>query len=150
MGLASDSFLTPSPCPLPFMFLSPIGVSSPLTVTPPPTRVNVYWGSQTWWLSPLRSTPGLPRWLCGTESTCQCRRRGFDPSSRKTPHAAEQLNPCSTTTEPVPWSSGTTTTEPTCHQHRSPCAPVPLLHTKRSQHKKSTHRNYRGAPARRN
>ena len=28
---------------------------------------------------------GLPRWLSGKESTCQCRRCGFDPWVRKTP-----------------------------------------------------------------
>ena len=27
---------------------------------------------------------GLPRWLSGKESACQCRRRGFDPEVRKT------------------------------------------------------------------
>ena len=28
---------------------------------------------------------GLPRWLRGKESTCQCKRRGFDPWVRKIP-----------------------------------------------------------------
>ena len=32
---------------------------------------------------------------------CQCRGHGFKPWSRKIPHAAEQLNPCTTTTEPA-------------------------------------------------
>ena len=32
----------------------------------------------------------LPWWLSGTESTCQCRRQGLYPWSRKIPHAAEQ------------------------------------------------------------
>ena len=33
------------------------------------------------------STPkeGLPKWLSGKESTCQCRRHGFDPWVRKIP-----------------------------------------------------------------
>ena len=35
------------------------------------------------------------------ESACQCRRHRFDAWSGKTPHAAEQLSPCTTTTEPV-------------------------------------------------
>lgn len=35
--------------------------------------------------SPCRSLHGLPRWLCGKEPTCQCRRRGFDPRVRKIP-----------------------------------------------------------------
>ena len=37
----------------------------------------------------------------GWESACQCRGHGFDPWSRKIPHAMEQLSPCATTTEPV-------------------------------------------------
>ena len=44
---------------------------------------------------------GLPWWLSGKESACQCRRLGFDPWSGNIPHAAEQLSPCTTTTEPV-------------------------------------------------
>ena len=28
---------------------------------------------------------GLPRWLNGKESICQCRRHGFDPWARKIP-----------------------------------------------------------------
>ena len=37
---------------------------------------------------------GLPWWLSGEESTCQCRRHWFDPWSRKIPHAVEQLSQC--------------------------------------------------------
>ena len=40
-------------------------------------------------------------WVSGKESTCQCRRRGFDPWSRKIPHAAGQISPWTTTTKPV-------------------------------------------------
>ena len=32
---------------------------------------------------------------------CQCRGHEFEPWSRKIPYAAEQLSPCTTTTEPV-------------------------------------------------
>ena len=49
---------------------------------------------------------GLPRWLIGKEYTSQCRRHEFDPWSRKTPHAAEQLSPGTTTAEPVLPSRG--------------------------------------------
>ena len=35
------------------------------------------------------TTQGLPWWLSGKESTCQCRRYVFDPWSRKIPHATE-------------------------------------------------------------
>ena len=41
---------------------------------------------------------GLPWWLSGKEPTCRCRRHGFDPGSRKMPHALEQLSPCTSAT----------------------------------------------------
>ena len=44
---------------------------------------------------------GLPWWRSGWESACQCRGHGFVPWSGKIPHAAEQLSPCATTTEPA-------------------------------------------------
>ena len=37
------------------------------------------------------STSGLPWWLSGKESACQCGRHGFDPWSRKIPHCMGQL-----------------------------------------------------------
>ena len=37
----------------------------------------------------------------GKESTFQCRGHGFEPWSGKIPHAAEQLSPCTTITEPA-------------------------------------------------
>ena len=44
---------------------------------------------------------GLPWWHSGWESACQCRGHGFEPWSGRIPHAAEQLGPWATTTEPV-------------------------------------------------
>ena len=44
---------------------------------------------------------GLPQWLSGKGSACQCRRHRLDPWSRKIPHAMEQLSPCPTTSELV-------------------------------------------------
>ena len=44
---------------------------------------------------------GLPWWRSDWESVCQCRERGFKPWSGKIPHAAEQLGPWATTTEPA-------------------------------------------------
>ena len=44
---------------------------------------------------------GLPWWHSGWESACQCREHGFEPWSGKIPHAAEQLSPWATTTEPA-------------------------------------------------
>jgi len=36
------------------------------------------------------------------ESACQCRGLGFDPSSRKIPHASEELGLCTTTEAQAP------------------------------------------------
>ena len=44
---------------------------------------------------------GLPWWHSGWESACQCRAHGFEPWFGKIPHAAEQLGPWATTTEPA-------------------------------------------------
>ena len=44
---------------------------------------------------------GLPWWHSGWESACQCRGHGFEPWSGKIPHAAEQLGPWATITEPA-------------------------------------------------
>ena len=44
---------------------------------------------------------GLPWWRSGWESACQCRAHGFEPWSGKIPHAAEQLGPRATITEPA-------------------------------------------------
>ena len=44
---------------------------------------------------------GLPWWRSGWESACQCRVHGFQPWSGRIPHAAEQLGPWATTTEPA-------------------------------------------------
>ena len=55
---------------------------------------------------------GLPWWLNSKESACQRRGNGFDPWSRKIPHAAEKLSPCATAVEPVLYSLGATATHP--------------------------------------
>ena len=49
-----------------------------------------------------------------TESTCQRRRYGFDPWSRKILRAVEQLSLCTRTIEAMLKSLGAKTTEPTC------------------------------------
>ena len=41
----------------------------------------------------------LPWWYSGQESTCQCRRYGFNPWAWKISNAVEQLNPSNATTE---------------------------------------------------
>ena len=45
------------------------------------------------------SFSGFPWWSTGWEATYQCRRHEFDHWSRKIPHAAGQLIPCTTMTE---------------------------------------------------
>ena len=52
-------------------------------------RLSWFKGSSFFWF-------GLPWYLSSKESTCKCRRHGFNPWSGKTPHAAEQLRPCAT------------------------------------------------------
>ena len=49
----------------------------------------------------IKSQYGLPWWRSGWESACQCRGHGFEPWSGKIPHAAEQLVPWATITEPA-------------------------------------------------
>ena len=49
----------------------------------------------------IKQVSGLPWWRSGWESACQCRGHGFEPWSGKIPHAAEQLDPWATTTEPA-------------------------------------------------
>ena len=45
---------------------------------------------------------GLSWWSSGSESGIPpCRAQGFDPWSRKFPHAMEQVSPCATTAEPM-------------------------------------------------
>ena len=62
----------------------------------PPLSPPLVWGSDA-----KESACGLPWWLSGEESTCQCRRLWFDSLSEKIPHALEQLSLCATTTESV-------------------------------------------------
>ena len=52
-------------------------------------------------MSILKKTRGLPWWCSGWESACQFRGHGLEPWSGKIPHAAEQLGPWATTTEPA-------------------------------------------------
>ena len=76
---------------------------------------------------PIESCLGLPWWLSGKESTCQCRRHGFDPWSSKIPYTSEQLSPCATAIELVLESLGAATTEFTCRNYWSLCALEPAL-----------------------
>ena len=46
-----------------------------------------------------KKTVGLPWWLSGKESACQCRRHESDLWAGKISHCAEHLSPW--TTEPV-------------------------------------------------
>ena len=62
-----------------------------------------------WYLEPplKKNYTGLPWWRSGWESVCQCRGHGFEPWSGKIPHAAEQLGPWATITEPARLCSAT-------------------------------------------
>ena len=59
----------------------------------------------------LSVLPGLPWWLSGKESTCQCKGHRFNRCSRKIPHALRQLIPDATTIKPVLQSPRASTTE---------------------------------------
>ena len=65
----------------------------------------------------LMISVGLPWWLSGEESICQCRRHRFGPQSKKISHATGQLSPDAPTTKPVLRSSGNRTTEPMSHNY---------------------------------
>ena len=85
---------------------------------------------------------GLPRWSSGQESTYQCRGHRFNPCSGKSPHAAGQLSPGATATEPVPqnyWSP--LTLEPVLCYKRSSCTSAreqPLLAATRESPRAAT------------
>ena len=48
--------------------------------------------------------PGLPWWLSGKKSTCQCRRHGFDPWVGKTPTKKEMAIHSSILVWEIPWT----------------------------------------------
>ena len=54
----------------------------------PPFQSLVQFNSTNIYRVPTHA--GLPWWLSGKESTCQCRRRGLDPRSGQIPPAAGQ------------------------------------------------------------
>ena len=91
------------------------------------------------------SNMGLPSW----HSCVKFRGHGFEPWSGKIPHAAEQLSPCTTTTEPALYSPWATTTEPTNHncwayvpQLLQPTHLEPVLRNKTSHcNEKPAHHN---------
>ena len=81
---------------------------------------------------------GLPLWLSGKESACQCRRHRFYPWSRKILLSVEQLSPCTTTAEPVLQSLGAATAEPNALET--------VLHKRNHHHEKPAHHNQTKAP----
>ena len=54
---------------------------------------------------------GLPWWFRGKESTCQFRKHGFSPRSRKIPPAPKQLSPRTTLLSLRTRARGAATTE---------------------------------------
>ena len=94
--------------------------------------------SRTWlkWLSSSSSRQGLPWWLWSKESTCQCRRHGFDPWSGKIPYAKEQLSPQLLSLCSRAWESQLLcpqTLEPVLHNERSHCHEKPMNHNWRQK-----------------
>ena len=81
---------------------------------------------------------GLPWWLGGKESTCQCRRHWFHPWSKRIPHAMEQLRLCATTTEPVPQSPGTAAPEAHVPQSRRSTRKITMVRSLRTAKKRSS------------
>ena len=51
----------------------------------------------------LKMTKGLPRWLGGQESTCQCRKHGFYPGSED-PLEEEMATHSSILAQKIPWT----------------------------------------------
>ena len=64
------------------------------------------------------------------KSSWQYRRHGFDPLSRRSPCAEEQLSSCTTATKPVLQRPGAATTETLCHNYWSPSTVEPVLCTR--------------------
>ena len=81
---------------------------------------------------------GLPLWLSGKESTCQCRRHRFDPWPRKIAQATVPPSLLATTIKPVLKSPGAATSDPTCWNYWSHCSLEPTLQNKRSLSVRST------------
>ena len=77
-------------------FPSPGDLPNPGIKPASPASAGRFFATSATWEAPKRDV-GLPQWLSGEESICQCRRRGFDPRSGKVPRATEQLNPRATT-----------------------------------------------------
>ena len=69
---------------------------------------------------------GLPRQSRGKESTCQCRRHGFDPWFRKISHVTRRLSPWASATEPAHCNSSSP------HAPEATLCPLQLLKPTRS------------------
>ena len=83
-----------------------------------------------------KTNPWLPWWSSGWESALQCRGHQINSRSRKIPYAAEQLSPCTTTTEAL---------EPMLCNKRSHLNETPL-HPKRSTHSPQPRESLCAAP----
>ena len=55
-------------------------------------------------LDKVTTWPGLPQWLSSEESTCQCRRLGFDPWVGTIPLEKERAIYCSILALEIPWT----------------------------------------------
>ena len=88
-----------------------------------------HWKRPWWWERLRAGGERGDRWW---ESTCQCRRHGFNPWSQNIPHAAVQLSLCTTSSEThMLWSP--------CSNQRGQCNEKPV-HAKEEQPLLSTTR----------
>ena len=88
-------------------------------------------------LSAIETNEGLPQWLSDDELDCPCWRPQVDPWSGKIPHGTEtteQVNPSTTSTEPVLRSPAAQLLSPHAVTAEARCTPGPVLRNKGSQH----------------
>ena len=93
----STKYSASSSLPFRLCLLSHFLLPNPTIVRTLALRKKLPPSSEAWvYLVFIEQTLALPWWLSGKESACQCRRRGFNPWSRKLSHASETLSPCAT------------------------------------------------------
>ena len=67
-------------------------------------HASISWWSKSWFGESENWQQGLPWWLSGKESACQCRRYGFNPWVTKSPWRREWLPTPVFLPEKSPWT----------------------------------------------
>ena len=80
----------------------------------------IFWYNMSYFPGFLKEKSGPPWWFSGKESACPCRRRGFDPWSRSTAHAAEPLGPRAQLLSLCPRARVPQPRKPGCPRARAP------------------------------